>query len=421
MPRWTTSGRGLLRDGVPDFLLADTQWASLHRAEPERFEALLDLRAAQHFTGIMMSILPIAHDRSGNLFHPFETDSDGVPDFARLDEGWLDRAEQMVAAVAQRGLVPVLMLVWVDYVPGTWASLAAPELAMDEAQTLALVDAVVTRLRGYQPIWSVSGDDTFTSGDAIARYRAIARRVRELDPDALLTAHTGGWINLPPAVAELIDLVGYQSGHDGANWRDNPQQWNRYLAACAPGMPSANLEPPYEGHGYSGGRGRYTDREVRLASWRSVLTGAGAGLGYGAHGVWPWHHAGDEFSSEGWSGMPFDVEVAAQFPGASQLAWLRDTAIDLEFWTLVDRADLVVRDASGIVVGATPDLSRLVIHAPEAFAFEVQVLARDYTVSAYDIVAAEPVEARTHPGESGMLNIAQPTRFTEHLYVLERC
>lgn len=404
------SGDHLLRDGRDDVLIADTVWAGLHRAEPDRFARLLATRAAQGFTTVMLSLLPIAHDCSGEAATPT----------VGFDDAWWERAASLVGMVTEAGLDPMIMLQWVDYVPGSWASLDHPEFVMSDAQTLELVDAAVERLGTFGPIWSLSGDDTFTNPAGIERYRLIAQRVRERDPDALVTAHTGGWVNFPDAMAELVDFVGYQSGHDGANWGENPLRWNRYLAAHGRRMPRMNLEPPYEGHGFNGGEGRYTAREIRIASWRSLITGGGAGLAYGAHGLWSWHTEGQAFSSEDWSGMPFDVDVALGLPGANELGWLRDLAVEHRFWELADRGDLVVRDRSGITVGGTDDLSRLVVHAPHAFGFEVQVPHDAYRVDAWDAVAHEPVAARTRPGASGMLVVESPRELTEHAYVLTR-
>lgn len=421
MPQWTLADDAthLLRDSEPDFLLMDTLWAALHRADMASFLEVLDLRRQQGFSGVMMSILPIAHDRSGDLHHPFPRHDDGTPDFSRLDPTWLDRAEAMIEAVVERDLVPMLMLQWVNYVPDTWASVEAPQFVMSDEETLAMVEAVVARFARFRPIWSTSGDETFISRAAIDRHVLIARRVRELD-DGLITAHTGGWIHFPEEINELVDFIGYQSGHDGANWKVNPQQWNRYLATLSHRHPAMNLEPPYEGHGYNSGEGRYRADDVRLASWRSVLTGAGAGLAYGAHGLWSWHHAGEEFSSEDWSGMPFDAMVALRLPGAPDVGWLRERAVEHRFWELVDRGDLVVRDRSGITVGATKDLARIVVHAPHPFRFEIQVDETAYDVIAYDICSHARVPVQRFAGESGKLNIATPERCSEHLYVLHR-
>lgn len=407
---WTVAddGRHLLRDGRPDVLLADTQWAAIDRAPLDEFDKVVRLRHEQGFNAIMVSLLPIAGDRSG------DDEAPPGPD----DAGWLDRVDQIISTIRRHGLTPVVMLQWVTYVPDSWA--ARDAYVMDDAASLALLDAVVPRIRAFDPIWSLSGDDTFTSPASLPRYRLLAERLRELDPDHLVTAHTGGWINLPAELHELIDIVGYQSGHDGANWGENPQSWHRYLSRLRPRRPWLNLEPPYEGHGDGTGSFRYLAREVRTASWRSMLTGGGAGLGYGAHGLWSWHREGETFTSESWSGIPFPAPVAARFPGAEDVAWLRRMVLDHRLWRLDDRSDLVVRDSSGIIVGADPELSTLAVHAPQPFRFEVQVDDADYDVRGWDLTARREIEVSRRSGESGRLNIDTPHELADHLYLLTR-
>lgn len=407
---WTVAddGRHLQRDGQDDVLLADTQWAAIDRAPLDAFDEVARLRAEQGFTTIMVSLLPIAHDRSGDGERPPGPD----------DAGWLEKVEEFVATIRRHGLTPMVMLQWVSYVPGTWG--AADGFVMDDAATGALLDAVVPLIAPHDPIWSLSGDDTFTSPASIPRYRLIAERLRALDPDHLVTAHTGGWVNLPAELHDLIDFVGYQSGHDGANWGDNPQAWHRYLARLRPRRPWLNLEPPYEGHGYSENAGRYRAGEVRTASWRSVLTGGGAGLAYGAHGLWSWHREGEPFSSEGWSGIPFPAEVAARFPGAEDVAWLREIVLAHQLWRLDDRSDLVVNDRSGIVVGGDAGLDLLAIHAPHPFRFEVQVDDADYDVRGWDIGGRREIEVQRRAGYSGRLTLDTPRELSDHLYLLTR-
>ncbi len=422
MARWTISPNRdhLLRDGHPDVVVADTVWAALHSAEPEHFESLVKLRAEQGFNTIMMSLLPLAHDWSGLLHHPFQSEPDGSPDYSRLDEAWLERAVGMVEVVTRHGLTPMLMLQWVDYVPGSWAALSAPERTMSAEDTKAFVQRMVPAFAHTQPIWSTSGDDTFNSSGAVERHSMIAELVRQLDPDAVITSHTGAWINFPAELAGLVDFIGYQSSH-GDDWATKPQHWNRYVACLPTRMPSMNLEPAYEAHGYGGGRGRFTGRDVRLASWRSMITGAGAGIGYGAHGVWSWHREGQPFSSEGYSSMPFDVEVAMRFSGASDIAWLGQVARLNEFWLLKDRSDLLFRDHSGATVGGSEDLGLVVVHSPDSLRCEIELEYDHYDVTGYDILARCPVHVRTSSGAGGRTIIIEtPRHFSEFAYVLRR-
>ncbi|MBC8932636.1 DUF4038 domain-containing protein, partial [Escherichia coli] len=65
-----------------------------------------------------------------------------------------------------------------------------------------------------------------------------------------------------------------------------------------PIKPVINSEPCYELMGYSRQKyGRFSREDVRKAAWQSVLSGAIAGISYGAHGIWSWHEEGSTFGS----------------------------------------------------------------------------------------------------------------------------
>ncbi|WP_203567677.1 apiosidase-like domain-containing protein [Aestuariimicrobium ganziense] len=416
--RWSVAAGGdhLLRDGQDDFVLADTLWMSLHRTTPDQMRALAAQRAAQGFTCLMLSVLPLEHDRSGDD----TTAIVGEVGQRRLDPAWVEQAEHLLQIVVDAGLTPMIMIQWVTWVPDTWASRQSEVVPFTDEESLALVDTVAGWGERFGVLWSLSGDDTFTSPASIERYQLLSERLRQHRPDDLVTLHTGGWVNLPAPLVDLVDFFGFQSGHDDANWDENPTAWNRYLAVVGPGRPRMNLEPPYEGHGYGGGRGRYTPVMVRTASWRSILSGAGAGLAYGAHGLWSWHHAGEPFSSEGWSGIPFDAQVATTFPGADDVAHLRRLVIDHQMWQLLDRSDLVARDRSGIRVGATADLSLVIVHAPEPFRFEIQLDAADYDLASHDLASRQPCTVARDVTDEGRLLVAQPDRPVDVVHVLTR-
>lgn len=72
---------------------------------------------------------------------------------------------------------------------------------------------------------------------------------------------------------------------------------------------------------------RYHALDVRRAAWRAVLSGADAGLGYGAFGIWPWtddsrpeSKAKNIFTREL---TPFDWRQCLQFNGAKELGYLK--------------------------------------------------------------------------------------------------
>ena len=64
--------------------------------------------------------------------------------------------------------------------------------------------------------------------------------------------------------------------------------------------------------------GRFHQFEIRRAAWQSILTGAFAGITYGAAGIYSWHTYGKEFANEVGEGFdsPNPWHLAIHYPGA---------------------------------------------------------------------------------------------------------
>ncbi len=213
------------------------------------------------------------------------------------------------------------MLLWCCYVPGTWGAQRTPWAPIPPAQRDAYLDLAVERFADLDPMFIVSGDDAFTLESASEVYHAALRRVAERAPGALTTMHSTPDAVLPASIAadSALSCYAYQAGH---HFDQQDRTWElaqQYLDLDVR-RPIVDLEPCYEGHGYGGGGGRWSRAEVRAATWWSILGGASAGIGYGAHGLWQWHRPGAEFTSPGFSLAPFPWEVALHFPGADDIA-----------------------------------------------------------------------------------------------------
>jgi len=82
--------------------------------------------------------------------------------------------------------------------------------------------------------------------------------------------------------------------------------------------PIVNGEPCYEGMGsfkFYNKYGRFDNFEVRKAIWQSLLSGAKAGVAYGAHGIWSWQKKGEYPVAKIWD-TPYPWSVALRLPGA---------------------------------------------------------------------------------------------------------
>jgi hypothetical protein len=306
------------QSGKPTFLLADTAWNAFSGATDDEWRLYLRHRSQQGFNAALVSLLPILHDRSqrtpaGPL--PFDEGLVRAQGRWELNSQFFDTVAARIEQAAEAGITCGLVLLWVNYVEGTWGSERTPGFVMPEdvqRQYLAALQRVVPE-RGALLI--VSGDAGFAPGPEIGTYAAFSELVRKIWPHNLITYHSAPDAVLPPELESMADVLIFQSGHHGEH-PERARTLARRYRAMASGRPVMNAEPAYEAHRVGGGVGRFGRAGVRRQIWESVVGGASAGVAYGAHGLWGWHRNGDPFTSVHFSGTPLDWREALFLPGA---------------------------------------------------------------------------------------------------------
>jgi Protein of unknown function (DUF4038) len=374
------SGDHLIRGTSPFIVCADTVWSAFADAGPTEFRGYLRQRASQGFNALLVSVLPIVHDRSVS-----EQTRAAFRGGGTLDPGYLDSAVALTAEAAQAGLTPMLVVAWYDYVAGERGCGQSPEHILSDAQMSAYLDAMTSAFAPYDPVYVLSGDETF-SGEDPGPYPDLLAAVARRAPGSLITMHTTPDSTMPARLAGSADLsfYSYQSGHHHDQQHLAADLARRYLAL--PGAkPVMNLEPCYEGHGYGGGAGRYAAADVRRALWRSVFCGASAGLGYGAHGLWQWHRPGGVFNGTAFSGAPFPWDVALEFPGAWQAGLAARLVADHGLYRARPAPDLVGSPMDGVLALAAGDLSTVAVYTPYATGFTVAADLSSRVVTAVDL------------------------------------
>lgn len=322
-------GRALLRDGRPFFWLADTCWSAFTNITMAEWTKYLDRRAAQGFNVLQINALP-QWDRCGAEIdcQLFPLREDGLCyDFSVIRTSYFARAREMCAAAVERGFTLAIVVMWCNYVPGTWASEMFGGNIIPVQRVEPVVRTICESFREFAPVWLISGDTGFDSQESIERYRMVTDLVERYDPGGLKAYHIKGrYDGLPDEFALRADLYLYQSGHNAAAQAMSWQLAERF-AARTPVRPVINSEPCYEQMGYSHRLyGRFRRPDIRRALWCSLLSGAGAGITYGAHGVWNWHQPGmpkNPLGGEGFlEAMP--CQAALAFPGAGDFAFAKE-------------------------------------------------------------------------------------------------
>lgn len=387
-----------LRDGSYFFYLADTCWSAFTNASLEEWEYYLEYRAAQGFNALQINVLH-QHDRSRGPLEPtppFAVRADGSWDFARVNEEYFDRVERMVEMAAGRGFVPALVLLWCNYVPGTWGSrLVKPQRVFPSLESaVAYVEYVAERFGKYEPIFVVSGDTNFESSESVEYYRAAFDAVKRRAPRSLTTMHLmGGLWQLPEEIlrSPSYDFYMYQSSH-GADTQHLAYELAERFTAIPFKRPIVNGEPCYEGMGWFNRYGRFTRADVRRAVWWSLLSGAKAGVAYGALGIWNWHKTGYTFPDERIWGASFDWRVALSFPGASDAAYAKWIFEKYRLYEMNPANELLIDSQPGVRVAKGRD--GLAVYAPYAWRIKLAVDPSGYVWEGIDLEARRVIKPK---------------------------
>ncbi|MEK3849467.1 DUF4038 domain-containing protein [Paenibacillus sp. FSL R7-0340] len=381
--------RYFVNEGVPFFYLADTVWSAFTNISLEEWADYLDYRSSQGFNVLQINLLR-QWDASGSDldYEPFERIEDGSYDFYSLNPDYFDRAETMVEMAVSKGFVPALVLLWCNYIPDTWAAKLRDEKKMPLEAVEPYVRYAADRFSKYHPIYIVSGDTDFPSERANEYYRTTLHVVKTHSPECLTTLHIQGRLaDLPDEFINdpNLDFYMYQSGHN------SQFQSKAYTLALdfynkRVTRPVLNSEPCYEMMGYSRREyGRFGRADVRKAAWQSLLSGAEAGVTYGAHGIWSWHKKGKRFgvTGEGFD-SPYEWQVALKFEGAWDYGfakWLFQMygLVDLQPW------NIVLKNTEEIRVASTRGFEKIAIYVPVNTVLKLDADLREYDFTIIDL------------------------------------
>ncbi|WP_018883182.1 apiosidase-like domain-containing protein [Paenibacillus massiliensis] len=392
-------------NGKPLFYLADTVWSAFTNASLEEWAEYLDYRKLQGFNVLQINILRQWDASESDLrMEPFLLQEDGSYDYRQLNVKYFDRAEQMLGMALERGFIPALVLLWCNYVPDTWAGMFQEGNKMPFDCVEPYVRYAVERFSKYNPIYLVSGDTDFPSEQAIAYYTKALEVVHALSPNSLKTLHIRGRLREIPDTLEQhdgLDFYMYQSGHN-SEFQATAYEIAENFYTRPRTRPVINGEPCYEQISYSRNvYGRYSAFDARKAAWQSLLAGGGAGITYGAHGIWSWHKQGKKFGiveGEGFD-APYDWREAVRFEGAWDYSFIKYV---FESYNLIgiSPADIVLNETPEIRAAAND--TTIVLYIPVNTKVRLNLDVQDYSFTTIDLTARRfaCTEITTHDGKS---------------------
>lgn len=341
------------------FYLADTCWSAFTNIRDKDWEYYLDYRKSQGFNILQVNMLQQWDASQSELnLKPFALKENGTFNFRIYNEAYFERAKKMFEMASAKGIRIALVLLWANYIPNTWASqMPIKQLGVfPKDMVISYVDKVMSLYDAYQPIYIISGDTDFQTEEVIQDYyKAALDRVKENNPSALTTLHIRGREeDLPRELRESsnLDFYMFQSGHN-SEFQNMSYKLAENFYQKDPQKPILNSEPCYEMMGYSHRiYGRFSREDVRKAAWQSILSGASAGVTYGAHGIWSWHDCRLGFDSSVGEAFesPYDWRDALRFEGAWDYAFIKEFIETYGFFDLIPAQKLLKNNTQEIRV-----------------------------------------------------------------------
>lgn len=375
-------------DGKPFFYLGDTVWSAFTNISMEEWEYYLKRRWEQGFNVLQINTMP-QWDRcaSDRKLYPFASEDGYTFDFTQWNESYYDNAREMCRMATDKGFRLALVVLWLNHVPGTWGSRMLDNNVMPPEMVRPYTEKIVAEFDEFDPVYVISGDTDFDTPEAVAYYRAALETVCEKCPNSLKTMHIKrGYDRIPEEFLDKMDFYMFQSGHN-KDGQDMAYILPENFRKKYPKKPMINAEPCYEQMGYSRrAYGRFQQEDVRKAAWSSILSGACAGLTYGAHGVWNWQKINkpqNPVLGEGFD-APFPWQEALQFPGAWDYGMIRRLLKDLRVTELIPANGLLENETEEIRM-AVAEGGRYFIYLPCSTKVVIRKELEGYTARAVDL------------------------------------
>jgi hypothetical protein len=388
----------MFADGTPFLWLGDTAWNGVMLARGEDWNQYLQQRRRQRFSAIQFASMDgclTRTNRSGKKAS-FATDP------LRINPKFFQELDSKVEAVNRHGMLAVPVIFWTYHKddPGR-------RLAEDDA--ICLGRYVVARWGAYQCVWCLAGDGIY-DGENGERWKRIGREIFSERHDRPVTMHPQSlrWVKAIFEDEEWYDFVGYQSGHGDSDeylaWLINgppAREW-----ASKPVLPIINLEANYEEHpAYHSGL-PFSDYDVRVAAYRSLLVSPTAGVTYGHMAIWAWKEARTKAPC-------YDVGLVPPWrdglnaPGLRSLSNLQKFFGAIPWWKLRPAPELVAESAQQqdvracLTASMADDRAAAVVYLPKGGTIRAQLgrLKRPLRSRWFNPVSGEWSEASIRSAE----------------------
>lgn len=325
-------------DGRPFFWLGDTAWELFHRLDRDEADLYIADRAAKGYT-VIQAVALAEMDGLGtpNAYgHLPLVDRDPSRPATRDGEAndYWDHVDYIVGKIGEAGMYVGLLPTW----GSNWSD---GNPIFDERNAEKYGRFIAERYRDCNVIWILGGDRNPDDARKQAVVRAMARGIRSVDRDNLITFHPAGW----RGSAEWFHDEGWlsfnarQNGHT-PRYQSYHNTLVDYLRT--PAKPVVDIEPLYEDHPLEfrpDDEGHSTAADVRRALYWDVFDGA-CGVTYGHHSVWQMYDPDKGRAPVNRPLMPW--REALDRPAAVQAGYLRRLMESRPYFTRIPAPDFII-------------------------------------------------------------------------------
>ena len=327
--------------GTPFFYTGDTAWELFHRTTREEADLYLQDRASKGFNVIQAVALSecdgIGTPNSyGHL--PLIDYNPAQPATTEGDQNdYWDHVDYVIQKANSLGMYVGLLPTW-----GRWWYYGESIFTEHNAEIYGRW--IAERYKNYNIIWILGGDRNPEREDKQQIIRSMARGIRSVDKDNLITFHPSGgrssseWFHNDT----WLDFNARQTGHT--------QRYNATTRTIddfrrTPTKPVIDIEPLYEDHPLEfrpDDEGHSISWDVRRAIYWSVFNGS-CGATYGHHSIWNMYDP----TIEGRDAinrplMPWGE--ALHKPGSAQMKHLKNLMLSRPYFTRIAAPEFIITD-----------------------------------------------------------------------------
>ena len=402
-------------DGKPFFYQGDTAWELFHRPNREEADIYLKNRADKGYNVIQAVALSEVDGVGVDNAYGYKPLVNRNPAQPATTEGenndYWDNVDYIVAKTNSLGMYVGLLPTW-----GRWWRDGDKIFNPQNAEVFGRW--IAERYHKYNVIWILGGDRNPDDQNHKDIIRAMARGIRSVDKQNIITFHPTGWQTSSKWFHndEWLDFNGRQSGHH-QRYNSNAQILDDFRRS--PAKPIIDIEPLYEDHPLEfrpDEDGHSNAWDVRRALYWSVFYGS-AGVTYGHHSVWQMY---DKEKGRGPINRPLmPWHKAIDQPAAGQVVHLKNLMLSRPYFSRIPAPEFIVQDeVQSSVPGAGRYRFVATMDTDGSYAMVYAPIGREFSVKT-DMLKAEKITAWWYCPRTGkaqkigsFANDGQPKAFT---------